>query len=1396
MRTDDVGLHFVAGLDNDELRSDCEKSKRILQGVGDSAAQEGNRIDDAFKKAGAVIAGVFTVQKLSQFVSGIVKVRSEIESLEISFETLLGNKDKAAALFGEIRQFAVQTPMMLNDLAKGAQMLLSFNVAADQVMPTLRAIGDISMGDAQNFQSLTLAFSQMSSTGKLMGQDFLQMINAGFNPLAIISEKTGKSISALKDEMSKGQISAQMVADAFRDATSEGGMFYKMLEKQSEGLNGMRSNLQGAVDDMMNSLGETMQKPITNTLELVTDLVKNYKEVGRVIAELIAIYGVYKAAVIAVTVAQNAAKQAALGYTVAQQLQYKWMLMQEAAQKLLNKTMLANPYVAAAAAIAVLTVGIIRLVTHQNDAEKAQKRLDDAFKESEKNIQAEQVQVDLLFGRLKAAKEGSEEYKKAKQMIINQYGDYLRGLNSEIQSLQDVEGAYRAITDAITEAARARAMEKFTKDEADDYAEKMGDIRETVREKMLEKFGSEKGYEYYWKIVPVLEGKEELTDELQDVVGQFDESNYVFTGPGMPGYVSHFNAIEAAINRAHNAKKVFDDAMSAAEARFGDVKIKKDGEGGEGGEAPAPQNKAYYDELVKTLTAQYEAMTLAERDSEKGKALARQIAENQEIIDGWSVKSGTKAVGQQANYDREAATRIREIGKYTESVKLAEEQASLDIRQAKLDLEDDSYKKQLSQNKLNYDLLIFENKKRIAEYLESYRDMKEKEWENNNPTAKQEGRVFDRASVTVDEWRKAQPALAAQVEEFDSIAFSSFERANRESLESMLEEFADYEQRRLKIQQEYATKRNALYTDDGSELREGVSQGNVEELDRAEQQALTALDELFAARSNEYEAWCNKIAAFTLEELETVLKQAEEALAEAEQNSSMTPQQLAEARAKVSKAQEAVSKKKASADTGVDRRSLKEWEDLYKTLGQCGSELDNIGDSIGGVAGEFISTAGQVMTSTVSMVSGITQLVQMSSQGMSATATTAATAMSIVEKASVILTVISAALQIATAIANMFNDDEAKQDEIDSLQRRIDQLQWELDNPDILRLQQAQGKAIDIVNNALRESAALLNEEYKSAINLGQVFDYISVKAEKNARVMEEAVARIADAYAAVSYTADKAMGEERYADSRQQLENIAQQQLLIQQQIDAERDKKDSDENQIDEWERKIEELGAEAVQIINDMVEDIMGGSAAEIAEQLSDAFFEAFANGEDAAEAWGKKVDDIVSDILKRLLVQKFLEEPLGEIFNRYKEKWFPGGNFVGIEELIDSIPDLQTDLNGVYEGWEAFFSALPQDLLDMIGGDGGGRTGEEKGIAQASQDSVDELNGRATAIQGHTFSIAENTQLLLATANAILASVLNIEDSTDGLTGKVDSLNNQMKAMRDDINYIVTNGIKIR
>lgn len=155
-----------------------------------------------------------------------------------SFEVLLGSEEAAKRLVADITKYGADTTYDKMGLGANAQQMLSFGIDDSKIMPTLKAIGDIAMGDANKMNSLTLAYSQMTSTGKLMGQDLLQMINAGFNPLNEISKATGKSIGELKKEMEKGAISAEMVEKAFMSAISQGGQFNGMAEKMGNTLGG------------------------------------------------------------------------------------------------------------------------------------------------------------------------------------------------------------------------------------------------------------------------------------------------------------------------------------------------------------------------------------------------------------------------------------------------------------------------------------------------------------------------------------------------------------------------------------------------------------------------------------------------------------------------------------------------------------------------------------------------------------------------------------------------------------------------------------------------------------------------------------------------------------------------------------------------------------------------------------------------------------------------------------------------------------------------------------------------------------------------------------------------------------------------------------------------------
>ncbi|MDT3768158.1 tape measure protein [Gleimia hominis] len=222
----------------------------------------------------AIIAGVksigHAIASIGRSMAGALKegveYNARMEQYTTSFTTMLGDQAKAQKLVNDLKVQAAKTPFGMEDLAGSMQTLLSFGMSLEDAKKHLNEIGDISQGDAVKMGSLTLAFAQMSSTGKLTGQDLLQMINAGFNPLEEISRKTGKSIGELKEEMAKGAISADMVADAFASATAEGGRFYGAMDAQSKTFSGQLATMKDGVENLKGLLAGGLSEALAGSV--------------------------------------------------------------------------------------------------------------------------------------------------------------------------------------------------------------------------------------------------------------------------------------------------------------------------------------------------------------------------------------------------------------------------------------------------------------------------------------------------------------------------------------------------------------------------------------------------------------------------------------------------------------------------------------------------------------------------------------------------------------------------------------------------------------------------------------------------------------------------------------------------------------------------------------------------------------------------------------------------------------------------------------------------------------------------------------------------------------------------------------------------------------------------
>ena len=225
-----------------------------------------------------MFGGALVASGLYQFGEAAIEARSRIEQLEVSFSTLLGSQAQANALLQEIREYGTVTPYDTEGLAQAARLMLSYGMATNKVMPTLRMLGDISMGDKEKLQSLTLAFSQMSASGRVCKEDLNQMVNVGFNPLQIIAEQTGESIGELNDKVSAGKISVNQIEQAFITATSEGGKFHGMVDNMSNTLSGKIAQMSDGWDNLKASIGGLSSPAVLKAIEIATKTIDGLTE--------------------------------------------------------------------------------------------------------------------------------------------------------------------------------------------------------------------------------------------------------------------------------------------------------------------------------------------------------------------------------------------------------------------------------------------------------------------------------------------------------------------------------------------------------------------------------------------------------------------------------------------------------------------------------------------------------------------------------------------------------------------------------------------------------------------------------------------------------------------------------------------------------------------------------------------------------------------------------------------------------------------------------------------------------------------------------------------------------------------------------------------------------------
>lgn len=370
-------LKFLIKLNADKgnVVSVARETERQLDSINRKASVVGRGLRkafsfDGFKGALMSIPGMqFLMNPYTMIGAGVgamVRLGAQAESVNVAFTTLVGSERKAAEMLGQINDFAAHSPFGKMDLTKSAQTMLNFGVETGKVLPLLRQLGDISGGDKDKMSALSLVMGQVSSTGYLMGQDLLQFINAGFNPIQELSQMTGISVDKLKDKMAKGQITYHNVEQAIAHATGAGGKFNGMMDKQSQTLAGRWSTLMDTVQQGAIDLSQSVNTPIAEVVEKITAAIPKVFAVFQAVFSAISAgigfvvrfrtaFMILGGAVLAVWAVFRTYTMALAAYQAITTLVTAATKIWTAAQWLLNVAMTANP-------IGLIVVGVAALI--------------------------------------------------------------------------------------------------------------------------------------------------------------------------------------------------------------------------------------------------------------------------------------------------------------------------------------------------------------------------------------------------------------------------------------------------------------------------------------------------------------------------------------------------------------------------------------------------------------------------------------------------------------------------------------------------------------------------------------------------------------------------------------------------------------------------------------------------------------------------------------------------------------------------------------------------------------------------------------------------------------------------------------------------------------------------
>lgn len=381
--------------------------------------KDGKSIDDVISNIQNSMNIAIGGWSIGKFVNQMMQVRGQFQQTEMAFKTMLQSEEKADALMKQLIRTAAVTPFGVEDVTEGAKQLLAFNVAAEDVNKTLIGLGDVAAGMGLNLKDLVMLYGTTIAKGKMDTMDLYQFLNRGIPIADEIAKVMGldvtNAIKEVQKQIKAGKVTSDIFIQAMQSMTAEGSKFGGLMEAQSKTITGQISNIKDSIEQMFNDLGKSQEGVINTGLGIVSTLVENWETVGKVLMTVVAAYGAYKAAVIAmiaISKAQVAWESAKAFLSLA-----KSITTAKDAMALFNLVSSSNVLGLVLGAVAA---GVTMFNLFGNSAEDAATKTS-KFTESANEASSK---VESLISILKTAKEGSKVYKDTIKELSNIYDNY------------------------------------------------------------------------------------------------------------------------------------------------------------------------------------------------------------------------------------------------------------------------------------------------------------------------------------------------------------------------------------------------------------------------------------------------------------------------------------------------------------------------------------------------------------------------------------------------------------------------------------------------------------------------------------------------------------------------------------------------------------------------------------------------------------------------------------------------------------------------------------------------------------------------------------------------------------------------------------------------------------